>query len=430
MTYHIALVSSSRDIDAASVESVDKGGGVRVRYGTRHGSHTREAFAYELDAAAYSPESARAYMQGRGIDVLELRAAKADDYVEIEYEVARVGKWRPNVYDGQGKAVDAEIEFTAEMFSDMVESFSPVPNKLGHENDQSGARQMFDASDSPMGLIQSVRIEGEALIARAKVPASVKVAIDAKLLLQRSIEAVKRAGKWMLTAVAWLKNDPPAVSGMPDGATQVSASIFASARLVLADAVTPPGGPDVQDGEDNEPEGTTPEGEQIPDPDKGEETDTVSEELKAQNAALLASYRTQAGRMVDDLVGRKLTPAQGEAAKKLIANMSDTAGIDAQIEFLRASADIPKQTQQGDTTPAKEKRTDLDEAAEIEQKIAASTGRIELDNHEARLMAAAKRYQVQHPGFDFGDALLAVSRYMPDDSTAYIAATGRGPGKE
>lgn len=431
MTYHVALVSSARDIDAASVESEDKGDGIRLRYGVRHGSQTREAFGYEFDADKYTSDTANAYMLGRGLQVLEFRAAKGAEpkYVEIEYEIARTGTWRPNVYDAKGNPVDTDVEFTAEMFRDMVETLAAdsAVNKLGHNDDQSGARELFENSDRPMGVIQSLRVDGEALIAKARVPVSVKQAIDARLLLQRSIEAAKRGGRWVLTAVAWLKNTPPAVQGMPDA--QVSASIFASARLVLAETDPAPEAPAVEDGEDKTTAGTVPEVTE-PDPTQGKEENDMSEELKAQNEQLLASYRTLAGRQIDDLVGKKITPAQGEAAKKLIASMSDTASIDAQIEYIRAAQDLPKQVAQGDgRTPKEETVSELDRLAKVEQQIAAAerspAHRVQLSDSEARLQASARQLMAQNPKLDFGDALMEAARRLPKDVDTYLEATGR-----
>lgn len=405
--FHRAIISSIMDMDASSVHA-DKGPdeGVQIQYGCRYGSQTREAFAYIFDPEKFSAADAMAYLEGKGIGITEFRPAmervvlakkKPSGYVEIECEVARVGKWRPNVFDAKGKPVeDAEIEFTAAMFTDMVESFSgAAPFKLGHGDDQSGAREMFADGDAPMGAIHALRIDGDALVAKAKVPQSVKDAIDARLLLQRSIEATKRAGRWVLDAVAWLKNTPPAVQGMPDA--QVAASIFASARLVLADAAPSPGGPDEKSGEDDSTKGTVPEVQQDPDPDKGKETDDMSEELKAAQAQatkLLASYVAQAGRIVDGLVGVKLTPGQGESAKKLIASMTTVEAIDAQIEFLQAGADLPDRTQRNGSS-----------ALPPEDKPKTTTDKI---------MAAVREVRAQHPNMSEFEAARIVASANPE----------------
>lgn len=158
-------------------------------------------------------------------------------------ELTDVEILRPGNFHGQGCPPEG-CPFTVEMFGDMVEAQTELagkfdaPVKLGHDDDQKLVQE--DGFPSA-GWIKSLRLNGEVLMADlTQVPEKVAQLIDAGAYRKRSAEVAPnleidgRKFKWVVTGLALLGADLPAVDSLDD-----IRALYQKVDLKLADNVTP-----------------------------------------------------------------------------------------------------------------------------------------------------------------------------------------------
>lgn len=359
-------------------------------------------------------------------------------------EVFRVGKW-----NGRDFTLD-DLKGMAEAFAETKTAVMPFL-KLGHGDSQ----DILKSDGLPAaGWVDALRLEGEALVADfSGIPSKVYDLLERGAYRARSIEIwrdVKIAGKthkWLMTAVAFLGAELPAVDGLNDILNLFAAN---GGEALTFEAAGEPlrinlGGDDGQEGNKMDIEqlkaalavsekGRTDAVAQAATFEKAaKDAEKVAADAKAETLAAIAERDAEKAKVaefakkaieaevnteLDKLVREKrITPAQKPA---LFALMASSSNGEAKFTFgEKKDLSMRDALREFVTNGSKVEMTDEEETENVEQDNGST-------NASAKLYKAAKAHQEKMKGegktVSYSDALLYVAAKAPKASAEDVDA--------